>query len=116
MAAEYAESWNFGPKEKQGVSTQELVEKLIDLWRLGKWLQIQQTGDAKKETEYLRLSWDKSAALLGWQPVYSLEETLAEIAEWYRAYRNKYDMLEVGCEQIGRYVRRAREMTLKWAQ
>jgi CDP-glucose 4,6-dehydratase len=73
-------------------------------------------GAAKNETEYLRLNWDKAAALLGWQPVYSLEETLAEIAEWYKAYQNKDDMLEVGREQIGRYVRRAREMGLKWAQ
>jgi CDP-glucose 4,6-dehydratase len=98
------------------VSTQELVEKLIDLWGSGEWLQIQKPGAAKNETEYLRLNWDKAAALLGWQPVYSLEETLAEIAEWYKAYQNKDDMLEVGREQIGRYVRRAREMGLKWAQ
>ena len=114
--AEYAESWNYGPKEKQGVSTQELVEKLIELWGLGRWLQTQKPGDVKKETEYLRLNWDKAAALLGWQPVYSLEETLAEITVWYRAYQSKSDMLEVGREQIGEYVRRAEEMNLNWAQ
>lgn len=113
--AEYAEAWNFGPRERQGVPTQQLVEKLIELWGSGEWSHHQQPDGTAKETEYLRLNWDKSAAFLGWQPVYTLEETLADIAEWFKAYKKNSDMLIEGREQIGRYIRRAQEIGLDWA-
>lgn len=111
----YAEAWNFGPGERQGVSTLELVEKLIALWGSGSWRHVNQVS-TERETGYLRLSWEKAAHLLNWQPVYTLDEALGEIHKWYKAFHGQENMGRVVREQISTYVQRAKELGLQWAQ
>jgi CDP-glucose 4,6-dehydratase len=111
--AEYAEAWNFGPSEQIGVTAEELAEKLVSLWGSGSWIQTNPEL-AKAETGLLRLSWEKSAARLGWRPVYTWEEALAEIVAWFKAFQDGEDMLEVGREHIQRYVEKAFDLELVW--
>ena len=110
----YAEAWNFGPADQDGVPAQELVEKLIALWGSGEW---SHTGirTAEKESGYLRLSWEKAANRLSWQPVYSLDEALAEICSWFKAYQENEDMYSICQQHIASYVQRAQEKKLLWA-
>ena len=111
---EYAEAWNFGPKETRGISSQELVEKLIEIWGRGTWEHID-PGYAKIETGLLRLSWEKAADRLGWQPAYSWEEALSEIAAWYKSLMNEDDMHDVCCRHIVEYISRARLQNITWS-
>lgn len=114
---DYGEAWNFGPREQWGVPAQQLAEKLIDLWGSGSWNHTD-PGYAKVETGQLRLSWEKAAARLSWQPVYTWEEALAEIVDWFKAYQRSksepIDMNLVARRHIGSYARRARELGLPW--
>ena len=111
---EFAEAWNFGPLEQIGVTAADLAEKLVSLWGSGSWIQTNPEL-AKAETGLLRLSWEKSAARLGWRPVYTWEEALAEIVAWFKAFQSgEGDMLEVGREHIARYVERAVEVKPDW--
>jgi CDP-glucose 4,6-dehydratase len=109
----YAEAWNFGPLEHTGIKTSTLAEKLVTLWGSGSWVS-NSTESSEVETNLLRLSSEKAAARLGWRPVYTWEETLEEIVDWYKAYQHKEDMHETGKEQIKRYIRRANELNLPW--
>ena len=116
----FAGAWNFGPLEQKGVSTQELVEKLLELWGTGYWRHTD-PGYARVETGQLRLSWEKAASRLDWRPVYCWEEALAEIVDWFKAFQAAQetadiDMAEVGRQHIAAYVERARRLNLPWAQ
>jgi CDP-glucose 4,6-dehydratase len=112
---DYAEAWNFGPAEREGVPAQTVTEKLIALWGSGSWNHTHQ-GPTDPETGYLRLSWDKAARRLGWRPVYNLDEALSEIVEWHRSLQARADMGRVCREHIHSYVERARQLGLSWAQ
>ncbi len=109
----FGEAWNFGPREQQGVSTRQIAEKLIALWGSGSWTHTE-PGYAKVETGLLRLSWDKAAARLGWQPVFTWEEALAEIVAWFKAYQTGEPMDEVLIRHITNYVKQARTLCLPW--
>lgn len=108
----FAEAWNFGPLEQTGVTTQALAEKLIQLWGSGSWKATD--PNPEKETGYLRLSWEKAAARLGWRPVYMVDEALAEITAWFKAYQQKSDMFDVGRQHIEAYVKKATGLGLPW--
>ena len=113
----YAEAWNFGPPEQLAISVQDLVQELIGLWGTGKWEDVS-SDQAPHETGLLRLSWEKAANLLGWQPVYTWHEALAETADWFKEYHESdagVDMYNTCVEQIRRYVDHARELGAVWA-
>lgn len=110
----YAEAWNFGPLEQKGVNSRELVEKLLEIWGEGTWRHID-PGYAKIETGLLRLSWEKAADRLDWRPVYTWEESLAEIVSWYKALRDTEDMHDVCRRHIHDYITKARTLEVGWA-
>ncbi|MCA9957767.1 MAG: hypothetical protein KC443_01955, partial [Anaerolineales bacterium] len=70
---------------------------------------------AKVETGILRLSWEKAATRLGWQPVYTWEEALAEIVSWFKAYQQESDMRAILQQHILAHVQHAQEQGLAWA-
>ena len=111
----YAQAWNFGPLEQQGVTTQTLAEKLVHFWGSGSWKSTSPAG-AKAETGYLRLSWEKAASAFQWRPVYTLNEALAEITAWFQAYQGGSDMYKVSREHITTYTQRAAELELVWTR
>ncbi len=121
---QFAEAWNFGPVETVGIPAQTIVEKLIELWGSGSWAHTE-LGYAKVETGYLRLSWEKAAFRLGWQPVYAWEDTLAEIVDWFKAFERSVDeastdgasvdMYAVCRDHIAAYAARAIELRVDWA-
>ena len=95
-------AWNFGPLEVNGITTSQIAEKLIELWGSGSW--INQNPDADKlETSYLRLSWEKSAQKLNWEPGYDWIDTMQSICDWYKAWQNEEDMSAVMQAQIEAY-------------
>ena len=112
----FAEAWNFGPHEWLAVSVRDLVQELIRLWGTGEWKDVS-SGHAPHETGLLRLSWEKAANHLGWQPAYTWHEAVAETVEWYKRYhdaRSSVDMYDTCVEQIRRYVDRARGLHIAW--
>lgn len=110
-----AEAWNFGPLEHRGITAQALAEKLIALWGSGSWVHSQ-PNFAPIETGQLRLSWEKSAARLNWRPVYSWEDALQEVVDWFKSYEAPADMYKVCQDHITSYVSKARALNLEWAR
>jgi len=109
----YAQAWNFGPLEQQGVTTQSLAEKLVHYWGSGSWESTQPAG-AKAETGYLRLSWEKAASAFQWRPVYTLDEALAEITAWFKSYQAGADIHDVSREHIATFTQKATALELAW--
>lgn len=100
---EYAQAWNFGPLENQGVNVKVLVEKAIELWGEGTWTKFCEEAP-RPEMNMLRLNWDRAANFLQWQPAYHWEEAIAEAVDWFKAYRRKKDMYAVCAGHIDEYV------------
>ena len=113
----FAEGWNFAPGEARGITARAVAEKAIELWGYGSWT-TDGAVEAPEETSVLRLSGDKAANRLGWRPVYTWEETVAETVAWYKRYQQqggRPGMYDVGVAQIRAYTERARELGLAWA-
>jgi len=99
----FAEAWNFGPKEAQGVCCREVVERAIACWGDGDWADAS-SPDTKKEMTLLKLNWERAAKRLNWQPRYSWEEAVEETVRWFRAYLEGEPMQPFCLAQISRYM------------
>jgi CDP-glucose 4,6-dehydratase len=95
----FAESWNFGPDEKDTQSVQRIVDNVTRLWGTGATWELA-TSPQPHETGCLRLDSSKAKAELGWSPVLSLSEALEWTIEWYRTCQAGGDMHKVTEQQI----------------
>ncbi len=102
-----ASAFNFGPGLASNRSVRDLVEAILRHWP-GKWETI---GDpnAPHEAGKLNLATDKAFHLLGWQPVWSFEETVRQTVEWYRREADGAEAASLVTEQIEDYLESAAE-------
>jgi CDP-glucose 4,6-dehydratase len=82
---EYAEAWNFGPREEDAIPVADLAKRLVAAWGKGE-LTIQPEPDAPHEAQNLRLNTSKARTRLHWNPVLDLGQALDWTADWYRTY------------------------------
>lgn len=114
LREEMSSSFNFGPSLKSNRTVAELVQELI-LHTGGDWADASDPK-APHEASKLNLATDKSFHLLGWQPVWSFEETMAQTASWYQADQaGATDMSEYTLRQIKSYEAKASAATILWA-
>lgn len=100
--AEYAEAWNFGPRDDDAKPVAWMVDKFVELWgRDAKW--TRGTNEPLHEAHHLRLDCSKARARLGWSPKLSLPMALEWAAEWYQSYLGGQNMHRLTKTQIERY-------------
>ena len=113
----FADAWNFGPAEALPISTQSVVEQMIRCWGSGEWVH-RPLAEAKKETEVLKLNWEKAAHRLHWLPAYSWEKAVAQTVNWFKAYqgqaKGKEDLYPVCAGQIRDYMQEAQNKGMPW--
>jgi len=81
--APYCAAWNFGPLPADEATVAELTEAMIDSWGSGEWLDNSSPDDLP-EAHTLRLSTEKTAANLDWQPRWGLRDAVQHTVGWYR--------------------------------
>ncbi len=100
--ARAAAAWNFGPRDDDARPVQWIVERLCALWGNGAaW-----ERDARAqphEAHYLKLDISKARASLGWQPRWSLDEALARIVAWQRAWQAGADMRAYCLDEVAQF-------------
>ena len=100
---ELCSGWNFGPDDAGTCCVSELVERFCAAWGGGTWKFV---GDRSQphEAGLLRLAIAK-AAEIGWQPIWSLDQTVEYTARWYRRFHeaNGESMLEACLDDIRDY-------------
>lgn len=111
----YAEAWNFGPLQHSAITSLEVVEKLVDLWD-GDRTRIHYDPESARvhEAHSLHLNWDKSASLLQWCPVFTIEEALSQTVKWYQAYQRGDSIYAVCHTLLENYVQQASHLNLAW--
>jgi CDP-glucose 4,6-dehydratase len=111
--AEFAGAFNFGPEMESARTVEELMEQVLK-HAPGKWVDRPESG-AVHEAGLLNLAIDKAHHLLGWQPVWTFEENVAETVRWYNAVAKGGDAPAFTRDQIQAYSTKARTLGMAWA-
>lgn len=116
----FAEAWNFGPREVNGISVRKVVERIIEIWGEGEW-SAESDQSAPKETAVLKINWEKVTTRLGWSPVMSWDQAVAKTTVWYKQWQQlelksgTTTLYNHTVKQIHEYVEAARKAELDWA-
>lgn len=99
----FASGWNFGPRDEDNRSVQEVVDLLIAGW--GDSASWEKEGSEQPhEANLLKLDCSKAHAQLGWAPKWNLQNSVQKIVEWQKAFQAKENMQEVSLAQINQYM------------
>jgi CDP-glucose 4,6-dehydratase len=103
---EDCDAWNFGPADEDACTVATLVERIIEAWGSGRW--VNDDAVAPHEAAVLRLSTEKAVARLGWRPRWPLATAVERTVEWYRAQHAGADasaLRQLTSAQIDAYMR-----------
>jgi CDP-glucose 4,6-dehydratase len=97
----YAESWNFGPNERDTKSVHEILRYLSSKFKTSNFkienkLQLH-------ESKFLKLNSSKAKFRLSWTSKWNTELALNKTIEWYQAWKNDEDMSNFSISQIRSY-------------
>jgi CDP-glucose 4,6-dehydratase len=108
---DFAEAWNFGPDDAGNQPVEWVLNNLRQAWPDMRW----HVGTAPQphEAGLLHVVSTKARHRLGWLPVWNLEQSLSQTADWYRRHLESQDLASV--EQLGLYIETARQNSLGWA-
>jgi CDP-glucose 4,6-dehydratase len=98
----FSQAWNFGPDESDSLPVGTLLERLGRSWGPGMRWQID-NGQHHHEAKYLRLDSSKARAILGWRPLWKLDQALEATAQWYKALQLQEDAASLTLRQIRAY-------------
>jgi CDP-glucose 4,6-dehydratase len=60
-------------------------------------------GQHHHEAKYLKLDSSKAKTILGWRPLWKLDQALEATAQWYKALQSQKDAASFTLEQIRAY-------------
>lgn len=92
-------AWNIGPATYDAIPVETLVRTFLQKWGTPARIQLAEAG-GPHETRMLRLDPSKALARLGWRPRLDLDQALALVTDWYRAFASGSDMHAMTIEQI----------------
>ncbi len=101
--ADFAEGWNFGPRDDDTRTVSWIVEQLTREWGDGASWNLDQ-GEHPHEAHYLKLDCSKAAMRLGWRPRWQLQTAICHIAAWHKAHLAGSNMREITLGQIENYL------------
>jgi CDP-glucose 4,6-dehydratase len=108
----FSGAWNFGPNDEDSRPVSWVAEHLAKLWGDGaSW--ERDSINHPHEATYLKLDCSKAKTKLGWRPILDLNTTLQWMVEWYRAYFQNKDILEISKIEILRYEKILQQQSLK---
>ena len=99
----FAQGWNFGPKDEDARPVDWILNHMADAWGEGATWELDKNPQPH-EARYLKLDISKARARLHWSPTWSLENTLAHIVNWHRAWLRGEDVRALCLNEINTYM------------
>lgn len=100
--AQFDGGWNFGPRDEDARSVQDVVNLLIKNWgSAASWTQAQ--GEQPHEAHSLKLDCSKARQYLHWVPKWTLEQAIEKITHWQHAHHKQSNLREISLQQIINY-------------
>ena len=109
---EFADAWNFGPKDEEAVTVGEIVEQFKSSW-VDMDYEIQQDGNNPHEASLLKLDCSKAHTVLHWRSVWDSPITIERTVNWYREYYENKGVISLS--DINSYVADAQKKKVEWA-
>ena len=98
----FAESWNFGPKDDDCKPVSWILGRMITNWGNGAFWELDKNNNPH-EAGYLKLDCSKAAMRLNWYPKWNLELTLESIINWHKHYIAQENIQEQCLLEIAKY-------------
>lgn len=100
--AKFDGGWNFGPRDEDARSVQDVINLLIKNWGSeASWTQDQ--AEQPHEAHSLKLDCSKARQYLNWVPRWSLEQAIQNITQWQQAHQQQSNIREMSLRQIADY-------------
>ena len=99
---DYAEAWNFGPKDDDCKPVHWILDQLVAHWGEGATWELDKNNNPH-EAGFLKLDCSKAANRLKWQPKWGLQETLQFIIEWHQIHLHGGDVKKQCLKEIKKY-------------
>lgn len=103
-----ADCYNIGPEESGCVTTGELVSIFCETWNAANGTALTWAShcvEGPHEAAYLKLDCAKIRSVLGWKPVWSIREAVAQIVYWCQAYSSGGSLTDCMDRQTAAYLR-----------
>lgn len=100
--SEFAEGWNFGPKDEDCRSVSWILDQMVAKWGKGASWQLDKNNNPH-EAGYLKLDCSKAATKLHWQPRWNLEYSLDTIVNWHKDWLSGENIKEQCLREIETY-------------
>jgi CDP-glucose 4,6-dehydratase len=101
---DFAEGWNFGPKDDGCKPVDWILDKMVGNWGEGAKWELDKNNNPH-EASFLKLDCSKAANRLKWQPKWNLQETLEMIVNWHQKYLDGANMNEECLTEIKKYIK-----------
>lgn len=79
-----AQAWNFGPEVDSNQPVAEVLKRLKHYWPDLNWHQA--NNPQPHETTLLYLDSTQAKCILGWKPIWNIDQSLEKTAEWYQTW------------------------------
>lgn len=99
---EYAGHYNIGPNDEDCISTGELVELFVKNWQEARYEFANVNGP--HEANFLKLDSSKARQTFDWQPKWNVDKAVEKTVEWYKAFDNSENLIDLTNEQIQEYL------------
>jgi CDP-glucose 4,6-dehydratase len=99
---QFAEGWNFGPKDEGCKPVSWILDKMVSKWGSGASWDVD-TNNNPHEAGFLKLDCSKAANRLKWQPKWNLEDSLGLIIDWHQNYLSGKDVKKDCLKEINKY-------------
>ncbi|MFZ2150109.1 MAG: CDP-glucose 4,6-dehydratase [Minisyncoccia bacterium] len=110
---EYADNWNFGPKEESILSVKKIIEHAQKYWGAIK-IDLKTNADNLHEANILKLDSSKARSLLKWQSVWEYEDTISKTINWYKSYYENNIVLSE--KDLKDYIENAKRLNIDWTK
>ena len=110
--SKFCGGWNFGPYAHDSLPVRDVVTLITKHWGNGRWEDVSpKTQSDPGEAKTLRLDCTKAITELGWRPANTLNDSIRDTVDWYRAYYQDAaaDPSDLIHQQIHRYLQRTFE-------
>ncbi len=110
---EFAEAWNFGPRNEDNISVKEVAEIAKLFWDDINYNQeTALSNNQPHESSYLTLDCSKANGKLNWNEVWNIETAIEKTINWYKLF---YSKNEISTENdIADYIEEATNKDLVW--
>jgi len=103
QGSEYAEGWNFGPRDEDCKPVSWILDKMVAKWGKGASWELDKNNNPH-EAGFLKLDISKAGSLLKWQPKWTLNKTLDLIIDWHQEYLSNSNMHQICLQEIKKYM------------